>query len=576
MSLAVLAIVVVEAVSALAQVFPADAPKGAPVAQLEAARGEWEAFQIVVRGPARAVRASAGKLRGPDAAALDAPRLYRVGYLVVTTPSSVEGHTGPWPDPLIPDVDAYAGERRNAFPFDVPAGEARAIWVELFVPEGQTPGAYRGAVTVTTDGGAAEMPIELRVRRFVLPRSSSIPVTFGIDPGAVARAHGRPRDDPIVTRYYVAALRHRVSLHTGGSLDPPHFKEKDGKVTVDFRAYDAAIGPFLDGSADAGGPAAGARFTAIDLVVPHRLDEAARAAYTRAVVEHFRARGWLDRLFDYTMDEPKPAQYPEVRMRAARIAATAPEVPRLVTRPRVPELDGFVDIWCPVVNWVDDKPGNSHWPPRSAYPGRIWWYQACMSHGCNIVGGDYFTGWPSYAIDAPAVAHRILEWLSFRYDVGGELYFETVQAYANGLDPWRDQRAHGGNGDGTLFYPGRPDVIGGRTDVPVESIRLKLIRDGLEDYEYLRLHAARYGKDRTLAIVKSVAKRTYEWEHDPARLEAARRRIADELDASRARPRGRRRSGPSRSGTWRRCRSRWSGSRRGRTSPSGRRRRGAG
>jgi hypothetical protein len=50
------------------------------------------------------------------------------------------------------------------------------------------------------------------------------------------------------------------------------------------------------------------------------------------------------------------------------------------------------------------------------------------------------------------------------------------------------------NGDGTLFYPGKAcpvgngvGCIGGTKDIPVESMRLKHIRDGREDYEYLHL-----------------------------------------------------------------------------------------
>jgi hypothetical protein len=185
-----------------------------------------------------------------------------------------------------------------------------------------------------------------------------------------------------------------------------------------------------------------------------------------------------------------------------------------------------------VVNYLDDKPGNSALPQRDAYDragARLWWYQACMSHGCNVVGGDYFRGWPSQAVDAPAVAHRIFEWLTFRYRVGGELYYNTVEAYARGLDPWRDQLLFGGNGDGTLFYPGRPDRIGGHTDVPVESIRLKLIREGLEDYEYLRLYAAARGDAAAAELARSIAPRTFEWEHDGDRLLLARRRILEAL-----------------------------------------------
>lgn len=532
----------IEAVSALAQVFPSGAPRGAHVARLEAARGEWEPFQIVVKNGS-GVRATVGPLRGDGGATVPAPLLYRVGYIDVKTPSSVEGRAGLWPDPLIPDVDAYVGERRNAFPFDVPDGEVRAIWVSLFVPENAAPGAYRGAVTVSADRGSVDMPIELTVHRFALPRSSSIPVTFGISAGAVAKGHHlAERDQALYRRYGVAALRHRLSLH-GGTMDPPPFKQRaDGEVVVNFEPYDAEVGPFLDGTADKGGPADGARFTAIDLRVPARLQGPARERYTRAMVEHMRSRGWLDRVFAYAFDEPKADRLAEVRAVAERIRAAAPEVPRLVTKELLPELIGSVDIWCPIVNHIDDKPEGARMPSRQSYDARLrageklWWYQSCMSHGCDIVGGAYFTGWPSYVVDAPAVAHRIFEWLTFRYRVGGELYYQTVEAYARGLDPWRDEHVSGGNGDGTLFYPGRPDTIGGKTDIPVESIRLELIREGLEDYEYLRLHAERYGRDATLAIAGAIARKTYDWEHDGGRLYEARHRLATEIDAAPARP----------------------------------------
>jgi hypothetical protein len=218
-----------------------------------------------------------------------------------------------------------------------------------------------------------------------------------------------------------------------------------------------------------------------------------------------------------------------LRAKAELVHRVAPEIPRLVTRQLTPELAGSVDLWCPTVNYLDDKPENSTQPLRKSY-SRLWWYQACMSHGCDIIGGRYFSGWPSLAIDAPAVSHRILEWLTFAYDVGGELYYNTVEAYLDGGDPWRDSRRHGGNGDGTLFYPGRPDRIGGRTEVPVESIRLKLVREGLEDYEYLRLYQSRFGREAAQAMAHKLVRRTFDWEHDPSVLFRVRREIAAALD----------------------------------------------
>jgi hypothetical protein len=515
----------VSAVSSLEDVFPDGPATGAPRAELEAARGEWESFQIVVR-------AGSQSLHGVSAAAaIDVPHwLYRVGYVEVRTPSSIEGHKGPWPDILIPDVDSFVGEKRNAFPFDVPRGEARAIWVELFVPPDARAGLHAGEVRVRFDGREQSVPITLAVHRFALPKTSSIPVTFGFAANALEKVHGKVPDVARLAYWYgVSALRHRISLH-GGTFEPPtSVTTPDGNVQLDFTAYDAEVGPFLDGTADRGGPAFGAKFSAIDLRVAWRLQGDVFNRYTRAVIDHFRKRGWFDRLFDYTFDEPPKEKVPQVRARADRVHRVAPEVPRLVTRELNSDLAGSVDIWCPTVNLLDDKPGNTHFPARSAYP-RIWWYQACMSHGCDIVGGQYFTGWPSLVVDTPPAAQRILEWLTFRYQIGGELYFNTVEAYTVGLDPFVNQHLHGGNGDGTLFYPGSPAHIGGRTHIPVESIRLARIRDGLEDYEYLTLYAARFGKPAALRIAERIAPRTFEWEHKPAKLLDARHRMAHELD----------------------------------------------
>jgi hypothetical protein len=504
-------------VSSLEDVFPRGELKGTGDARLEAAAGEWESFQIVVKGPLREVRAEASPI-----GELPAPRLMRVGYLEVKTPSSQEGHAGLWPDPLIPDVDAFAGEKRRAFPFDVPAGEQRAIWVDVFVPPGTPAGVQRGRVRVVARDGDWSVPVSVTVHRFELPRSSSLPVTYGISAPAIAKAHGTP-DPALYRRYGVAALRDRISLH-GGTFEPP---------IDDFRAYDAEVGPFLDGNADPHGPADAARWTAIDVRVPDKLDATAKAAYLKRMVAHLRARGWLDRAFFYVMDEPSDAQLGEARRRAEELALVAPEVPRLVTRAWHPELAGVVDRFCPVLNYVDDKPGNSV-PHKYT---KFWWYQACMSHSCDDVAvqkaglAAYFTGWPSLVVDAPPVAQRIQQWLSWRYQAGGELYYNTVEAYKT-KDPWQDQYLFTGNGDGTLFYPGTPAAIGGKTHVPVESIRLKRVRDGLEDYEYLRLHEQRLGRSATDAIARKIAGKTYEWQHDVARVLQARHQLADDLDTA--------------------------------------------
>jgi MYXO-CTERM domain-containing protein len=107
----------------------------------------------------------------------------------------------------------------------------------------------------------------------------------------------------------------------------------------------------------------------------------------------------------------------------------------------------------------------------------------------------------------------------------GELYYETTMAYFSG-DPWVNQSAFGGTGDGTLFYPGTPAKIGGSTEIPVESIRLKAIRDGMEDYELLHLAKTLGLGAQALQIARGVYPNTYTSTTSPAALDSARAQLA--------------------------------------------------
>src|SRR2546421_414794 len=125
-----------------------------------AAGGECAGAQIVVRGPARELTATA---RG---FALD---LYRVATIVLEHPSGQEGSTGEWPDALIPARDVLWNESRNAFPVDVAEGRNQSIFVESCAPRGSGPARLEGTVRVSWRGGSLDVPVAVRGRRFDLP-----------------------------------------------------------------------------------------------------------------------------------------------------------------------------------------------------------------------------------------------------------------------------------------------------------------------------------------------------------------------------------------------------------------------
>jgi hypothetical protein len=237
-------------------------------------------------------------------------------------------------------------------------------------------------------------------------------------------------------------------------------------------------------------------------------------------------------------DEPRPADVPALVDRGRAALRAVPDLRTLVTTSFHQSVRDVVSIWVPLINCLEHRPGFDDYcdtPPYSVYAqevaaGRsLWFYQSCASHGCNGPGGPYFTGWPSYMIDAPGTANRVMQWVAWRFRMEGELYYSMNEAYAD-RGPWTNIRVSGGNGDGTLFYPGRPDRIGGTTDIPIESIRLKLIRDGMEDYEYLALLARLGGEKAATEFAARIVQAPYRWEGRPEAFLKVRQELGNTLD----------------------------------------------
>ncbi len=463
--------------SSAEKIGPWTEPRPFTPASFSAAKNEFEAVQVAVVGPAYGVSVSATGLEGPGL--IPPPKLFREELLWLSNRSGPDGYTGGAPDPLVPDVDDVVGEKRNAFPFDVPAGQTRMVWVEYHVPRNAPPGAYGGNVVVHASDGDTTIPVSSKVWDFALPSTSSLKSHFGLAYGTLVQAHQVQGEalSGLRARYGQLALDHRITL---GAMD-------DGNHDLDH--FQRTFGGLIDGYAPT--QLQGAQVTSVQFLGGMNQGD------HRTWASFFRARGWFDRLFDYTCDEPPlTCDWDDIGWRSNLAKSADPEFRTLVTTD-ITHADAHgvtwaVDVLAPVLNYMDDKPSLPYaGAQRSKYDGflsgsrkELWTYQSCMSHGCNTTS-DYFGGWASYAVDASAVRNRAMEWLSFLHRATGELYFETTMAFAG--DPWSDQWRFGGNGDGTLFYPGNAWRIGGSTDIPVASLRMKMIRAGMQDYEYLKL-----------------------------------------------------------------------------------------
>lgn len=533
----------VTTVDSLHTVKPTSAPSGATQARISAARNEFESFQVVISAggtPLRGVNVSlASPLRGPGGTIPQGNvRIYREAYLDIKQPSDLEGSKGRWPDALIPKVDEFYGERRNAFPVNVPAGENRVAWVDVLVPPGEKAGNYTGSLRVSASGGFGRtVPIALHVYPFGIPSTSTLQSTFGIDWEQCTAhygndcIHNEEKGWALKSLYVRAGLEDRISL-SYVEYQPP----VPGDESSWFKQYALPLiqgrTPENDGHSWLPMLLRGARLTSVQVDGDEYLDDWKREA---------QAGGFTSRSFLYACDEPNTdaGTWKDCKRQARSARQGWPGLATLITttiqNAKRFDATNLIDIIVPIVNEMDDKAGigspyaGNQRPKYNQFvsgPGnRLWLYTSCESHGCSGDPGSdpYWRGWPSYVIDQPASEQRAMGFVTYEYGASGELYFAVDHDLATA---WTDQYDFGGNGDGTLFYPGTPKRIGGQHDIPIDSIRLKRIRDGREDYEYLHILDQRSRGPAAMQVARGLFPTLYQTDVSPARFEVARSKLA--------------------------------------------------
>ena len=121
--------------------------------------------------------------------------------------------------------------------------------------------------------------------------------------------------------------------------------------------------------------------------------------------------------------------------------------------------------------------------------------------------------------------YRVPTWINYQYNINGLLYWSTVTTV---IEPWYNPAfAHPRhyNGGGFLFYPGLPCGIDG----PVTCIRLKNLRDGMEDYEYFAILEKLTNKKNVKKIIDTIAPNWWDFSKNPDEFLAAREKIAQQI-----------------------------------------------
>ncbi len=522
---------------------------GADTVEVCAARGETESFQVVVTaagGGLRNISAKMSPLKGPAEAGLPPKNitLYREVFIPVrySSPQATEP-PGLIADPLVPFVNPYTGARVpeprwrdkgmegarfGAVGFDLWQDRHQPLWVDVQIPKDAAPGVYSGTFSVRAQNTErATIPVRVTVWDFTLPDGPTHENHFG-NFSYVARYYKLDENSEkyrLLEDQYIAALAaHRLNPPLPRRLHPK--VADDGAVVFD-EATDRQITEFVE------------RYHVTNFEVPRApfrdaltTGRAKTIRYYEWWYAYLQKKGWAERAYLYMLDEPNTKEaYDQVRQLGALVHEGAPKLRRLVVEqpytqnPEWGTLDEAVDIWCPLFAFLEETSIQ-----RVQREGDTVWSYTALCQRAPSYSPDYEKvkndNPPYWQIDFPVLSYRIAPWLNRRYGATGLLYWTTVCWTSPQRNPWDSPGFRVNfNGEGMLFYPGEDAGIEG----PVTTIRLKNLRDGMEDYEYFTLLEKRKGKEAVDEIVRTAVPTWGSWDQDPYHLLKLRERIAQAI-----------------------------------------------
>jgi len=382
----------------------------------------------------------------------------------------------------------------------------------VHVSPGTPKGLYRGKLQLASETVSLDIPIEVKVWGFELPRETHLRSGFGLSPWLIRRYHNLETDEEArqVYRLYLQDFaRHRVAPYSAGRGVKLEWKAGLGPglyPKLDFREFDEdarfaldelGFNSFVIRLEGLGGGTFHARERGRigEFERGSREYEVSFRRYAQALQDHLEQKGWLKKGYVYWFDEPEEKDFDFVREGMELIHRAAPKITRMLTTHPTRKLHGAVDLWCLPTYTLNPDEVRA----RQLAGEEIWWYL------CTGPKAPYFT----LFLDHHGTEIRLWAWETWKYGLDGLLVWETTywtseQAYPDSLqNPWQDamswqswyglkagEKSPWGNGDGRFLYPPNRDPGSDKTryvEGPVPSIRWELLRDGIEDYEYLWL-----------------------------------------------------------------------------------------
>jgi hypothetical protein len=489
-------------VDSLLKVFPTDRPEGHRLALVElwAARNQHVSLQLAIRSakPLAAVTAEAGPLRETSGHRISAATIQPVGYVVVGS------HTPETPrDELVGEAPGWYPDPLLAFPLDLEGRRTYPMWVSIHVPPEARPGVYRGLVVVRSGRRElARAAFRLRVVGASVPPERTLKVTnwFSLDDKLSRQFYGVAAFSPgwwtLVENVASVMAEHRQNVILTPLMELAQPRAEAGAIRYDFENFDRWVetfrkagaigfiegGHLLDRAGSYEAPLqvptfqlAGGQVERQVLPPDDPRVESFLAGFLSALNTHLEEKGLKPVYFQHILDEAHGAELPYYAKFAGIVRRYLPGVPTLdaVDAAHMPEeLQKNCDVWVPQLGRFDDQ---MKLIDQRCQTGHEVWFYTCLFPRQRYL---------NRLMDYPLLKVRLLHWLNFRYNLTGFLHwggnYWTPEPRLDTQPVIDNNTELLPSGDAFILYPDRPNKS------VRSSIRLEVMREGIEDYEMLR------------------------------------------------------------------------------------------
>jgi hypothetical protein len=523
--------------------------------KLFGAKGEYISFQVVLTNhsgsPLKGIDIQMTSLKNNNAELNINPELFLEWSVEVKTPSTGYPRAslgkGWYPDALIPLKYIQQGTMNTTgswiYPLQLPDFNNRIdkqisqiFWIDQYIPLDAVPGTYSGEVKIVVGGVTKKIAIQVNVWDFAIPNENNFKASLQHE-GFVSRMNEKEE-----LEIYQLMKRNRV-----GVMDPTYEPElivlPTGKLSLEWTAFDARLKKYLSGEAFT--KASGYEYG------PGYGEPIETFLLPFDVYGKHETRGWPDiGKPDVELLDSNQQKYIDI------IHQVRDHLKSLIHREKTDltvYLNGldesyFLEAWKRMRHYgnlfkkeypearfrvdggYNDSAMNIIEKSISAWAVHTVEFDRQRMNKYNKLGINQWIYGPllyeskinswvgsSTFIDLPLINDRALSWSVWKYKAHSWISWGIGAGWKSGwYDPesWKSANDGGNskydmkklNGNALLIYS--PGIVP-NVNAACPSIRLKTMRNGIQEYEYLKLLAALDKSDKNVNdIVNTII-------HDP-------------------------------------------------------------